>query len=158
MAARREWLPDATATQGLGGRLAAVCNRGGVVFLSGDLGAGKTTLARGLLRALGHRGAVRSPTFTLVEPYELQGLSAYHFDLYRLADPEELELIGARDYFVADALCLVEWPERGAGALPEPDLRVELRHRPAGREALLSARSERGAAMLDALGPGQEPD
>lgn len=118
-------LPDAAATERAGAVLAGMEGLR-IVYLEGDLGAGKTTWARGLLQALGHAGNVRSPTYTLVEPYELRGRSVLHFDLYRLADPEELEYLGVREAFGEQALWLVEWPERGAGWLPEPDLRVRL--------------------------------
>jgi len=130
-------LPEGAATLALGARLARRLTGGGCVYLEGDLGAGKTTLVRGLLRGLGHKGAVKSPTYTIVEPYELGGVHIYHFDLYRLGDPEELELIGVRDYFSSDSLCLLEWPERGAGVVPSPDLTITLAVNGRGRKATL---------------------
>ncbi len=129
-------LTDEAATQALGARLATQVPQG-CVHLQGELGAGKTCLVRGWLSALGHTGAVKSPTYTLVEPYQLQGRHIFHFDLYRLQDPEELEWIGIREYFDDDALCLVEWPDKGQGELPEPVLIVHLRVVGKQREARL---------------------
>ena len=131
------WLADDNATEALGGALAKRV-ASGVVWLQGDLGAGKTTLVRGWLRSLGHVGAVKSPTYTIVEPYCLNDQPIYHFDLYRLADAEELEMIGGRDYFDENALCLVEWPQRAGAALPKPTLVVTLTPSAGGREATLN--------------------
>lgn len=147
-------LADETATRALGGRLArALPEHGATIHLGGNLGAGKTTLVRGLLQALGHDGPVRSPTYTLVEAYELGDRTVYHFDLYRLADPEELEFLGIRDYLRPGATCLIEWPERAAGVLPPADLIVQLEYRGEGRSATLTAESERGRAFLEAIQP-----
>lgn len=121
------------------------------IFLSGDLAAGKTTLARGYLRRLGHPGPVKSPTFTLVESYALNGRAVHHFDLYRLEDPEELEYIGLDEYFEAGADCLVEWPERGVGALPVPDLNIRLEVRGEARQAHVVAETENGDKLLDEI-------
>jgi tRNA threonylcarbamoyladenosine biosynthesis protein TsaE len=126
-------------------------NGGVVVFLEGDLGMGKTTLSRGVLNGLGHNGAVKSPTYTLVEPYELDGIIVYHFDLYRLGDPEELEYMGIRDYFDSDNLCLVEWAEKGAGFLPPPDLVFRLSMIDDGRDVEVVGNTSRGAQILDSL-------
>jgi len=112
----------------LGGKIAKQFPKGGIVLLKGDLGAGKTTLVRGLLRHLGFQGTVKSPTYTLVEPYQINGRNIYHFDLYRLGDPEELEYMGGRDYWNSDALCLIEWPEKALGYLPEANLILTLLH------------------------------
>ncbi|TQV72638.1 tRNA (adenosine(37)-N6)-threonylcarbamoyltransferase complex ATPase subunit type 1 TsaE [Exilibacterium tricleocarpae] len=138
---------DEAATVHLGEKLGATLTGllqrpgtgGTVVYLEGDLGAGKTTLCRGILRAFGYSGAVKSPTYTLVEPYELGGVTVYHFDLYRLADPEELEFLGVRDYFDAGNLCLIEWPKRGQGFLPAADLAVKVEVCLPGRRVILTA-------------------
>lgn len=149
-------LPDEEATVRAGRRLGERLTGGGVVWLRGDLGAGKTTLSRGVLRGCGHDGRVKSPTYTLVEPYELPGLNVFHFDLYRVHDPEELEYMGFRDYLDPAALLLIEWPERGGGWVPAPDLEVTLAVTAEGRELCLEARSERGESLLATLRPGEK--
>ena len=144
-------LPSEADTLALGQRLATVLAKGGVLYLQGDLGAGKTTLSRGLIQSLGHAGAVKSPTYTLVEPYELPCGRLYHFDLYRLNDPEELELIGIRDYFDPAAICVVEWPDKGGDAIPEPDLILELEKAGTGRSATLIPNTQLGMLMAKNL-------
>lgn len=131
--------------------LATGLQAGLVVFLRGQLGAGKTTLCRGVLRAFGHCGAVKSPTYTLVEPYDFGAQHVYHFDLYRLGDAEELEYMGVRDYFSPHSLSLVEWPERGAGVLPQADLLAQLELFGSGRQLHLQANSPAGEAVLAAM-------
>jgi len=146
--------PDEDALVALGGRLASACEPGLVVYLQGGLGMGKTTFCRGFIRALGHRGAVKSPTYTLVEPYELAGLQVFHFDLYRLGDPEELEFMGIHDYFGDFSVCLVEWPERGLRALPSADLRINIKSASEGNGRLVvyGAESDRGKRVLSRMG------
>jgi len=145
-------LADADATAALGARLAAALPPRLVIYLEGDLGAGKTTLTRALLHAAGHEGRVRSPTYTLIEPYRLGERAYYHLDLYRLADPEELEYLGLRDLLVEPCVLLIEWPSRGQGMLPPPDLIIRLWPVGDGREAALSAASPAGEEVLSRLG------
>ncbi len=145
------YLADEKATEKFGRALAAATKVKGLVYLVGDLGAGKTTLARGVMRALGHKGAVKSPTYTLVEPYELQDKRVYHFDLYRLEDPEELEYMGVWDYLNDEALCLVEWPEKGEGLLPTCDLEIVLTTQDSGRSLTWCSHTQTGHEMSQRL-------
>jgi len=135
------YIKDETAMVAFGGKLADELPDGGIVFLKGDLGTGKTTLVRGMLRHLGHQGNVKSPTYTLVEPYQLNDRLIYHFDLYRLGDPEELEYMGGRDYWKSNTLCLIEWPERAKAFLPEADISVEISYQDIGREINIAYKS-----------------
>ncbi|MGJ8515619.1 tRNA (adenosine(37)-N6)-threonylcarbamoyltransferase complex ATPase subunit type 1 TsaE [Carnimonas bestiolae] len=144
-------LRDEDAQIAFGRALGAALDFSGCVFLEGELGAGKTTLTRGVLRAAGYQGAVKSPTYTLLEPYNIADRHIYHFDLYRLSDPEELEFIGARDVFKEAGLYLVEWPSRGEGGLPAPDLRICIDVLESGRKARVTAHSEAGARALATL-------
>jgi tRNA threonylcarbamoyladenosine biosynthesis protein TsaE len=143
-------LADAAATEQLGARLADSITPA-VVYLRGDLGAGKTTLARGFIHALGYAGKVRSPTYTLVEPYPCERCPVFHLDLYRLADAEELEWLGLRDMLAEPALLLIEWPERGSGILPPADLTIDIEYSGSAREAHLVSATGAGKQLLSGL-------
>lgn len=141
------YLEDEAATVAFGRALGQAIENGAVIYLEGRLGSGKTTLCRGVLRAFGYSGAVKSPTYTLVEPYEFGEVSVYHFDLYRLADPEELEYVGMRDYLSGGSVCLIEWPERGRGFLPRADLTARIGTQGRGRSLELESFTARGGAI-----------
>ncbi len=164
-------LKDEAATLAFGGRLAiatfqqqselervtseggGIPNSGGMIYLQGDLGAGKTTLTRGLMRAFGYQGAVKSPTYTLVEPYEFDLCNIYHFDLYRLADPEEVLYLGTEEYFDSANLCLIEWAEKGAMWLPQADLQIDIVSQGTGRLLTCQNLTEKGAIIAKRLWP-----
>lgn len=146
-------LVDERQMERLGAAFARACRGGGVFHLRGGLGSGKTTFARGFIREAGHTGLVKSPTFTLVESYTLGGHRVHHFDLFRVADPEELEFMGVRDYFSPDARCLVEWSERGEGVLPPGDVRLDFAYMPRGRRVQWAAVTPRGREIVAALEP-----
>ena len=143
-------VPDGQAMEALGQCMARSARRPGVIFLRGDLGTGKTTLVRGLLRGFGYHGKVKSPTYTLVEPYPIDDLTIYHLDLYRLGSPEELEGIGLRDLLGESALLLVEWPEHGDGMLPPADLDISLTYQGQGRDLHFKALTAVGELMVKA--------
>jgi tRNA threonylcarbamoyladenosine biosynthesis protein TsaE len=144
------FLPAEADTLALGQRIARCLRPGMVLYLAGDLGAGKTTLARGILRGLGFQGRVKSPTFSLVEVYEISSLYLYHFDFYRFTNIEEWRDAGLREYFNPATVCLVEWPEKAAG-LPGADLDIALRMEDGGRRATLRAATEAGTSCLEAV-------
>jgi tRNA threonylcarbamoyladenosine biosynthesis protein TsaE len=142
--------------EALGAALAAASPAACVIYLQGELGAGKTTLVRGFVRGLGYQGLVKSPTYTLVEPYDLGQRRCYHFDLYRLADPAELEYIGIRDLLEEQAILLVEWPERGRGELPEPDLHIRIHYQGEGRSLEVLAKTAIGRELMQRFSQGSE--
>ncbi|NQZ82870.1 MAG: tRNA (adenosine(37)-N6)-threonylcarbamoyltransferase complex ATPase subunit type 1 TsaE [Colwellia sp.] len=148
-------LVDETATIAMGSQLANIVKnelkQGLVVYLNGDLGAGKTTLTRGFVQGMGHKGHVKSPTYTLVEPYDLDDWQVYHFDLYRLSDPEELEYMGIRDYFNENCCCFIEWPEKGQGMLADADLIINMAYSDEQRMVTLNAGTDLGRHTLSRL-------
>lgn len=151
MATVERHVESVAAMEALGAQLAAGLGAARLIYLSGPLGAGKTTLVRGMLRGLGHAGAVKSPTFTLVEPYDFGNRVLYHFDLYRLNDPEELEFLGMRDYLHGNGVCVVEWAERARGVLPTPDAEIMISPAENGRMVRITSHTYRGKTLLDAL-------
>ncbi|RVT47882.1 tRNA (adenosine(37)-N6)-threonylcarbamoyltransferase complex ATPase subunit type 1 TsaE [Rheinheimera sediminis] len=144
-------LADEAATLALAALFSPYLRQGAVLYLQGDLGAGKTTFSRGLLQAMGHQGNVKSPTYTLVEPYSICDQQVFHFDLYRLRDPEELEFMGIRDYFSKGNLCLIEWPERGYGLLAEADLELQLQIEQNQRQLRVTANQSQAVVWMDAI-------
>jgi len=135
----------------LGRRLAQACRGGAVIYLHGPLGAGKTTLVRGFMGGLGYTGSVKSPTYTLIEPYDINDHPVYHLDLYRIADAQELEYLGLRDLCEREAVLLVEWPDRGAGMLPPPDISITLAYQGSGRALSVESHSEIGRRIAAAI-------
>ncbi|VAX09344.1 tRNA threonylcarbamoyladenosine biosynthesis protein TsaE [hydrothermal vent metagenome] len=141
-----------SAQEAVGAALAAVCPPACIIYLKGNLGAGKTTLVRGFIRELGHIGAVKSPTYTLLESYDLAGRHCYHLDLYRVADPGELEYLGIRDLLQSDAILLVEWPEKGEGELPQADLIISIHYADGGRRLILEPDTPDGVQLVQDFG------
>ncbi|HET7833000.1 MAG TPA: tRNA (adenosine(37)-N6)-threonylcarbamoyltransferase complex ATPase subunit type 1 TsaE [Gallionella sp.] len=144
-------LADETATLSLAQRLAEQLKPGMVIYLLGDLGAGKTTLVRGMLNALGYTGRVKSPTYTLLEPYRAAGLDLRHFDLYRMHDESEWEAAGFRDEFDGHNIFFIEWPEKAQGLVPRADLEISFKILAHGREVAIQANSEMGKQCLGQL-------
>jgi len=150
-------IPDPEAMETLGGELALAILPGMQIHLSGELGSGKTTLVRGFLRGLGHEGKVKSPTYTLVEPYRPGQVTVYHFDFYRVRHPTELETMGYRDYPGVDTICLIEWPEKAEGQLGRPDLLIKFQIHADRRKLDLAACTERGNLLISKIS-ARQPD
>ena len=144
-------LNNENETVALGAIIGALTEGGEVIYLRGNLGAGKTTFVRGFLNAMGHNGNVKSPTYTLIEPYSINGKNIYHFDLYRINDPEELEAMGIRDYCDGKSICLYEWPEQGEKVVPVADIIISLMHTDSGRQAKIEANSDQGSQILSRI-------
>ncbi len=144
-------LPDEQASERIAARLAVCLSSPLVLTFSGEIGAGKTTLIRAMLRSLGVRTAIKSPTFSLIESYQTNQMHIHHFDLYRIQDETELDYIGFRDYFESDAVCCIEWPERAPGYLSDTDVNFTLGLKGAGREMQINAFTSAGAAVMSCL-------
>ncbi len=144
-------LVDESATVAFGKSLISAISGACIIWLHGDLGAGKTTLSRGIIQGAGHQGNVKSPTYTLIEPYELETRNIWHFDLYRLADPEELEFMGVRDYFAGNNIAIIEWPERGQGVIPQPDLDITMLYKEEQRVIRINPLTDIGRRITTSL-------
>ena len=141
-------LKNETETKAIGEKVASCLKGSEIIYLKGDLGTGKTTLVRGALNKLGFTGSVKSPTYTIVEPYSIDNFIIYHFDLYRLNDPEEIESLGIRDYCDGQSICFFEWPEKGGNLLPNADVLLILSYHKEGRKAELIGQTEAGNKIL----------
>ncbi len=144
-------LENEAETTEIGAKVASCLKGGEIIYLKGELGTGKTTLVRGALNELGHMGSVKSPTYTIVEPYSIDSHVIYHFDLYRLDDPEELESLGIRDYCDGQSICFFEWPEKGGNLLPNADIKLELTYLENTREVEFTSKSDVGKTILKQL-------
>ena len=144
-------LENEAETKEIGAKVASCLKGGEIIYLKGELGTGKTTLVRGALNGFGHTGNVKSPTFTIVEPYSIDDHVIYHFDLYRLDDPEELESLGIRDYCDGQSICFFEWPEKGGDFLPDADILISLSYQNEGRALEISTSSEIGDSIIGNL-------
>ena len=160
MTVQTYYLANPEKTVEFGQLLAKCLPSKGLIFLQGNLGAGKTTLIGSVIKAMGHKGSTKSPTYTIVEPYLINSENRqkiYHFDLYRLADPEELEYIGIRDYIDEDALCFVEWPDKGKGFLPLPDMIISLEYQNEARKIALEVITQKWLSEFRQLDKFDKP-